>query len=138
MMPEANALALLLQPPGTREGFARERQERALIEAGEALPAIPRSSARRSTTPTLSASSRSRAVPEMIHPARHVEGAGRRSRTTEPGGAKAKGRGDEIVSNLETVPAQPEPSRRIHLSNHAVEASTTPERALALPSASAR
>ena len=49
----------------------------------------------------------------------------------EPGGAKAKGRGDEIVSNLETVlKRNPDHPGAIHLYIHAVEASTTPERAL--------
>jgi tetratricopeptide (TPR) repeat protein len=50
----------------------------------------------------------------------------------EPGGAKAKGRGDEIVSNLEAVlKRNPNHPGAIHLYIHAVEASTTPERALA-------
>ena len=50
----------------------------------------------------------------------------------EPGGVKAKGRGDEIVSNLETVlKRNPNHPGAIHLYIHAVEASTTPERALA-------
>ena len=50
----------------------------------------------------------------------------------EPGGAKGKGRGDEIVSNLETVlKRNPNHAGAIHLYIHAVEASTRPERALA-------
>ena len=50
----------------------------------------------------------------------------------EPGGAKPKGRGAEIVSNLETVlERNPMHPGAIHLYIHAVEASTTPERALA-------
>jgi len=50
----------------------------------------------------------------------------------EPGGVKAKGRGDEIISNLEAVlKRNPNHAGAIHLYIHAVEASTTPERALA-------
>ena len=50
----------------------------------------------------------------------------------EPGGVKAKGRGDEIISNLEAVlKRSPNHAGAIHLYIHAVEASTTPERALA-------
>ena len=49
----------------------------------------------------------------------------------EPGGAAPKGRGAEIVSNLETVlKRNPTHPGAIHLYIHAVEASTTPERAL--------
>ena len=49
----------------------------------------------------------------------------------EAGGAKPKGRGAEIVSNLETVlKRNPKHAGAIHLYIHAVEASTTPERAL--------
>ena len=49
----------------------------------------------------------------------------------EPGGAKPKGRGAEIVSNLETVlKRNPKYAGAIHLYIHAVEASTAPERAL--------
>ena len=49
----------------------------------------------------------------------------------EPGGVKPKGRGAEIVSNLETVLRRnPKHPGAIHLYIHAVEASTTPERAL--------
>jgi tetratricopeptide (TPR) repeat protein len=49
----------------------------------------------------------------------------------EPGGAKPKGRGAEIVSNLETVlKRNPKHAGAIHLYIHAVEASTAPERAL--------
>ncbi len=49
----------------------------------------------------------------------------------EPGGAKPKGRGAEIVANLETVLKRtPSHPGAIHLYIHAVEASTTPERAL--------
>ena len=50
----------------------------------------------------------------------------------EPGGAKPKGRGAEIVSNLETVlKRNPKHAGAIHLYIHAVEASNTPERGLA-------
>jgi len=50
----------------------------------------------------------------------------------EPGGVKSKGRGAEIVSNLETVlKRNPKHAGAIHLYIHAVEASTTPERGLA-------
>jgi len=50
----------------------------------------------------------------------------------QPGGATPKGRGAEIVSNLETVlKRNPGHSGAIHLYIHAVEASTAPERALA-------
>ena len=50
----------------------------------------------------------------------------------EAGGVKGKGRGDEIISNLETVlKRNPSHAGAIHLYIHAVEASTTPERALA-------
>jgi len=50
----------------------------------------------------------------------------------EPGGAKPKGRGAEILSSLETVlKRNPTHPGAIHLYIHAVEASTTPERALA-------
>jgi tetratricopeptide (TPR) repeat protein len=49
----------------------------------------------------------------------------------EPGGAKPKGRGAEIISNLETVlKRNPMHPGAIHLYIHAVEASTAPERAL--------
>jgi tetratricopeptide (TPR) repeat protein len=49
----------------------------------------------------------------------------------EPGGAMPKGRGVEIVSNLETVlKRNPTHPGAIHLYIHAVEASTAPERAL--------
>ena len=49
----------------------------------------------------------------------------------EPGGVKAKGRGAEIVSNLETVlKRNPSHAGAIHLYIHAVEASAKPERAL--------
>lgn len=50
----------------------------------------------------------------------------------EPGGSKPKGRGAEIVASLETVlKRNPTHPGAIHLYIHAVEASTTPERALA-------
>ncbi len=50
----------------------------------------------------------------------------------EPGGVTPKGRGAEIVSSLETVlKRNPTHPGAIHLYIHAVEASTTPERALA-------
>ena len=50
----------------------------------------------------------------------------------EPGGVKPKGRGAEILSSLETVLRRnPTHAGAIHLYIHAVEASTTPERALA-------
>ena len=50
----------------------------------------------------------------------------------EAGGATPKGRAAEIVSNLETVlKRNPTHAGAIHLYIHAVEASTTPERALA-------
>jgi tetratricopeptide (TPR) repeat protein len=50
----------------------------------------------------------------------------------QPGGVQPKGRGAEIVSNLETVlKRNPSHPGAIHLYIHAVEASTTPERALA-------
>jgi tetratricopeptide (TPR) repeat protein len=50
----------------------------------------------------------------------------------EPGGAKTKGRGAEIVSNLETVlKRNPKHAGAIHLYIHAVEASNAPERGLA-------
>ncbi|MGZ8260420.1 MAG: hypothetical protein ACXWUL_07710, partial [Caldimonas sp.] len=50
----------------------------------------------------------------------------------EAGGVKPKGRGAEIVSHLETVlKRNPSHPGAIHLYIHAVEASTTPERALA-------
>ena len=50
----------------------------------------------------------------------------------EPGGVKPKGRGAEIVASLETVlKRNPTYAGAIHLYIHAVEASTTPERALA-------
>jgi tetratricopeptide (TPR) repeat protein len=50
----------------------------------------------------------------------------------EPGGAKPKGRGAEIVSNLETVlKRNPKHAGAIHLYIHAVEASNSPERGLA-------
>jgi tetratricopeptide (TPR) repeat protein len=50
----------------------------------------------------------------------------------EPGGVRPKGRGAEIVANLETVlKRNPSHPGAIHLYIHAVEASTTPERALA-------
>ncbi len=50
----------------------------------------------------------------------------------EPGGVKPKGRGAEILSSLETVlKRNPKHPGAIHLYIHAVEASTTPERALA-------
>ncbi|MEO6743136.1 MAG: hypothetical protein ABIS28_17815 [Caldimonas sp.] len=50
----------------------------------------------------------------------------------EPGGAKPKGRGAEIISKLETVlKRNPKHAGAIHLYIHAVEASNTPERALA-------
>ena len=50
----------------------------------------------------------------------------------EPGGVKPKGRAAEIVSNLETVlERNPMHPGAIHLYIHAVEASSTPERALA-------
>jgi tetratricopeptide (TPR) repeat protein len=49
----------------------------------------------------------------------------------EPGGAKAKGRGADIVALLETVlKRNPTHPGAIHLYIHAVEASTAPERAL--------
>ena len=49
----------------------------------------------------------------------------------QPGGAKPKGRGAEIVSSLEKVlKRNPTHPGAIHLYIHAVEASTTPERAL--------
>ena len=49
----------------------------------------------------------------------------------EPGGVTPKGRGAEIVSHLETVlKRNPTHPGAIHLYIHAVEASTTPERAL--------
>ena len=49
----------------------------------------------------------------------------------QPGGALPKGRGAEIVSNLETVlKRNPTHAGAIHLYIHAVEASTTPERAV--------
>jgi len=49
----------------------------------------------------------------------------------EPGGVKAKGRGAEIVSSLETVlKRNPMHPGAIHLYIHAVEASARPERAL--------
>jgi hypothetical protein len=54
----------------------------------------------------------------------------------EAGGATPKGRGAEIVSNLETVlKRNPTHAGAIHLYIHAVEASTAPERALPLPTA---
>lgn len=50
----------------------------------------------------------------------------------QPGGVESKGRGAEILSNLETVlKRNPNHPGAIHLYIHAVEASTTPERALA-------
>jgi len=50
----------------------------------------------------------------------------------QPGGVEPKGRGGEIVANLETVlKRNPSHPGAIHLYIHAVEASTTPERALA-------
>jgi len=50
----------------------------------------------------------------------------------QPGGAQAKGRGAEIIANLETVlKRNPTHPGAIHLYIHAVEASTNPERALA-------
>lgn len=50
----------------------------------------------------------------------------------EAGGAKPKGRAADIVSALETVlKRSPDHAGAIHLYIHAVEASTTPERALA-------
>jgi tetratricopeptide (TPR) repeat protein len=50
----------------------------------------------------------------------------------EPGGIKPKGRGAEIVASLETVlKRNPNHPGAIHLYIHAVEASTSPERALA-------
>ena len=48
----------------------------------------------------------------------------------EAGGVKAKGRGDYIVSTLERVLKRETHAGAIHLYIHAVEASTTPERAL--------
>ena len=48
----------------------------------------------------------------------------------EAGGVKAKGRGDYIVSTLEHVLKRETHAGAIHLYIHAVEASTTPERAL--------
>ncbi len=49
----------------------------------------------------------------------------------EPGGSKPKGRGAEIVTNLEKVlKRNPQHPGAIHLYIHAVEASTRPERAL--------
>ena len=50
----------------------------------------------------------------------------------QPGGVEPKGRASEILSNLETVlKRNPNHPGAIHLYIHAVEASTTPERALA-------
>jgi tetratricopeptide (TPR) repeat protein len=50
----------------------------------------------------------------------------------QPGGVEPKGRGGEIIANLETVlKRNPNHPGAIHLYIHAVEASTTPERALA-------
>jgi tetratricopeptide (TPR) repeat protein len=48
----------------------------------------------------------------------------------EAGGVKAKGRGDYIVATLERVLKRETHAGAIHLYIHAVEASTTPERAL--------
>jgi tetratricopeptide (TPR) repeat protein len=136
MMPEANAPALAALGNAVALKGNASAKERALIEAlQQRYSADPK--AERATLDAAYADAMQKVAARF--PADdtirtlYVESA----MDTQPwdyweaGGATPKGRGAEIVSNLETVlKRNPSHAGAIHLYIHAVEASTAPERAL--------
>jgi len=137
MMPEANAPALAALARAVALKDRASAKERALIEALEkrysADPKAARAALDNAYADAMKAVAARYPQDDTIRTL-YVESAMDTQPWDywEPGGAKAKGRGDEIVSNLETVlKRNPDHPGAIHLYIHAVEASTTPERALA-------
>ena len=137
MMPEANAPAVAALAKAVALKDRASAKERALIEALEkrysADPKVERPALDNAYADAMKAVAARYPQDDTIRTL-YVESA----MDTQPwdyweaGGAKAKGRGDEIVANLETVlKRNPNHPGAIHLYIHAVEASTTPERALA-------
>ena len=137
MMPEANAPALAALAKAVALKDRASAKERALIEALEkrysADPKAERPALDNAYADAMKAVAARYPQDDTIRTL-YVESAMDTQPWDywEPGGVKAKGRGDEIVSNLEKVlKRNPNHPGAIHLYIHAVEASTTPERALA-------
>ncbi|HWI10609.1 MAG TPA: hypothetical protein VNU48_04710, partial [Burkholderiaceae bacterium] len=136
MMPEANAPALAALEKAVALKDRAGPKERALIEALEkrysADPKAERPALDAAYADAMKQVAARFAADDVIRTL-YVESAMDTQPWDywEPGGAKAKGRGAEIVSNLETVlKRSPSHPGAIHLYIHAVEASTAPERAL--------
>ena len=137
MMPEANAPALAALAKAVALKGKAGAKERALIEALEkrysADPKAERAALDGAYADAMQQVARRFAADDTLRTL-YAEAAMDTQPWDywEPGGAKPKGRGAEIVGALETVlKRNPSHPGAIHLYIHAVEASTTPERALA-------
>ncbi|HEY2560142.1 MAG TPA: hypothetical protein VGI48_10580 [Caldimonas sp.] len=137
MMPEANAPAVAALARAVALKERARPKERALIEALEkrysADPKVERPALDAAYADAMKAVSARYPQDDTLRTL-YVESAMDTQPWDywEPGGVTPKGRGGEIIANLETVlKRKPNHPGAIHLYIHAVEASTTPERALA-------